>query len=897
MQQPVVDTPLMRQYWSIKQRYPGAILLFRIGDFYETFGEDAEIASRVLGIVLTRRANGAAADVPLAGFPYHALDTYLPKLVRAGYRVAICEQLEDPRLARKVVKRDVVEIVTPGVTFSERILDHRRSHYLVAVHFGERRIGLAFLDVSTGEFALTECETERQLVEQLETLQPAELLADRRHRDRVRALGVSAPVTWLEDWVWGFAYAYQVLTRHFGTRTLKGFGVEAYQEGIVAAGAALHYAQETQRGHLGHVRKLVAQQEGEYMVLDPATQRNLELIAPLQEGGRGEGTLVSILDQTRTAMGARLLRQWLLRPLLRRERIESRLEAVEELLRHRRRREAIREVLAEVVDLERVLGRVCTNRAGPRDLAQIRDTLALIPRIRDLLEGFSSGLLRTVQEELDPCSELRAHIARALVPNPPATLAEGGVIQEGYHKELDELRLLVRDISSWMERFRAEEAARTGIPSLKVGYNRVFGYYIEVTNAHRHKVPADYIRKQTLTGAERYITPALKEQEEKILTAQERMLALEAELFQTLRLSVAEQAEPLQRNARLIALLDVLANLAEIAERYGYVRPTVDDSTVLDIRQGRHPVLERLLPPGQAYVPNDVYLSTEEAQILIITGPNMAGKSALLRQTGLIVLLAQIGSFVPAASARIGVVDKIFTRVGASDNLAAGESTFLVEMHEAAHILHNATPRSLILLDEIGRGTSTFDGLSIAWAIAEYLHETPEVAARTLFATHYHELAELAERYERIRNYHLLVQEQNGKIVFLHRLVPGSTDHSYGIHVAEMAGVPAAVVARAREILAYLESKELELEELLRRGEGSLPRPRTTLSRSEVRRRLRGLDPPLEGVQLSLFAPDPLWEEIRRELEAIDPARLTPIEALLRLAAWKERLCGGGESK
>lgn len=886
-----VDTPLMRQYWGIKQRYPGAILLFRIGDFYETFGEDAEITSRVLGITLTKRSNGAAADVPLAGFPYHALETYLPKLVRAGYRVAICEQLEDPKLAKKVVKRDVVEVVTPGVVFSERILDHRRSHYLVAVHFGADRIGLAFLDVSTGEFALAECASDWELIEQLQTLAPAELLADRRHRERVQVLGVAAPVTWLDDWVWAFEYAYAVLVRHFRTHSLKGFGVEAYRAGVIAAGAALHYAQETQRGRLEHVRKLALYQSDEHMVLDPATQRNLELTRPLQEGTQ-DGTLIGILDQTQTAMGARLLRQWLLRPLRRPDRIERRLEAVEELFEQRRRREAIRAALREVADIERLVGRICTGRAGPRDLAQIRLSLRQLPRIRELLEGCTSSLLSTVREELDPCSELLERLERALAPSPPAALADGGVIRDGYHAELDALRALVRDVTAWMERFRAEEAARTGIPSLKVGYNRVFGYYIEITHTHRNRVPSDYIRKQTLANAERYITAALKEQEERILSAQERILTLEEELFQELRASVVERAEALQQNARLLALLDVLANLAEVAERYGYVRPVVDESRVLDIRQGRHPVLERLLPPGEAYVPNDVYLCPEEQQILIITGPNMAGKSALLRQTGLIVLLAQIGSFVPAESARIGVVDKIFTRVGASDNLAAGESTFLVEMQEAAHILHAATRHSLVLLDEIGRGTSTFDGLSIAWAIAEYLHENPEVAARTLFATHYHELAELAAFYPRIRNYHLLVREQDGRVVFLRRLVPGSTDHSYGIHVAEMAGVPAPVVARAREILRYLESKELELEGLLRTESSPNAAPSLPQSRAQTRRRLRALGPPPAAVQLSLLELDPVWDTIRQELEALDPVRLTPIEALLRIAAWKERLLG-----
>ncbi len=875
------QTPLMRQYYKIKSRYPNAILLFRMGDFYETFDEDAHIVSRVLGITLTKRANGQAADVPLAGFPHHALDNYLPKLVRAGYRVAICEQLEDPKFARKVVKRDVVEVVTPGVSFHEHLLDPKRANYLAAVVWGTERnernhIGFAFLDASTGEFSVTEVPAHR-LEDLLQTIQPAEVLVDKRQRDRLQQIrGLSFVVTPQEDWVFSFDYAYEVLLRHFKTHSLKGFGVDDLRLGLRAAGAALHYLGETQKGRLPHVRRLTRYVTDEYMVLDPQTKRNLELVASLQDGTQ-EGSLVQILDETLTPMGGRLLRRWLLRPLKNVRQIEKRLDAVEALVRDRRLRERLREELRQVGDLERLAARVCTGRATPRDLMHLRLTLEQIPPIKQALTDVSCDTLRRLAEQLTLCSQVVERIRQALVDDPPASLSDGGVIRDGFSPELDELREIARSGKDFIARLQQQEIQRTGIPSLKVGFNKVFGYYIEVTNTHRNKIPPHYIRKQTLVNAERYITPELKEYEEKILSAEEKIVGLEAELFNRLRLEVAEATAELQLNASLLAMLDVFCSLAEVADRYGYRRPELHEGTELLIEEGRHPVVERTLPPGEPFIPNDIYLDTHTQQILIITGPNMAGKSVVLRQTGLIVLLAQIGSFVPARRARIGIVDRIFTRVGASDNLAAGESTFLVEMNETANILNNATPRSLILLDEVGRGTSTFDGLSIAWALVEYLHETPSLAARTLFATHYHELNELAERFPRVKNYRVQVEEHDGKVIFLHKLVSGGADHSYGIEVARMAGLPEPVIARAREILRHLEAQHLVVEAPA--GDGEAVR----LVRAARRARIPA---DTSAFQLSLFAqpePDPVAEELKERLRRIDPNRMTPIEALLLL--------------
>lgn len=880
-------TPLMRQYYKIKERHPGAILLFRMGDFYETFEEDARTVSRVLGITLTRRANGQAEDVPLAGFPHHALDNYLPKLVQAGMRVAICEQLEDPKFARKVVKRDVVEVVTPGVSFHDQLLSPKRSNYLAAIHWGNQRedrqrVGFAYVDISTGEFGVTEVDASR-LEELVQTIMPAEVLIDKKYRDRLRTFrDQSFVITTQEDWVFGFDFAYETLLRHFKTHSLKGFGVDDLRVGLVAAGAALYYLGETQKGRVPHIRRISRYSNEDYIALDRQTKRNLELVSSLQSGGQ-EGSLVEILDETLTPMGGRLLRKWLIRPLRNVEQINKRLDAVGELVQSTRLRETIREALKQVGDLERLSAKISIGRATPRDLINLKLTLRQVPAIKSLLAEARCDTLGRLADSLTLCQSVVERIERAIVDEPPPTLSDGGVIRDGYHAELDELRNLARSGKDWVARMQKKEVERTGIPSLKVGFNKVFGYYIEITNTHKKRVPEDYIRKQTLVNSERYITPELKEYEEKILTAEEKISSLESELFNEVRMVLAEETPAMQLNASLLAMLDCFCSLAEVAWRYGYTRPEVDDSLVLQIEDGRHPVVERLLPPGDPFIPNSVYVEPETEQILIITGPNMAGKSVVLRQTALIVLLAQVGSFVPAQSAKVGIVDRIFTRVGASDNLAAGESTFLVEMNEAANILNNATNRSLILLDEVGRGTSTFDGLSIAWALVEYLHQTPERAARTLFATHYHELNELASRYDRIRNYRIQVQEYDGKVIFLRKLIPGGADHSYGIEVARMAGLPETVINRAKEILQHLENQQLAVGDTSRSqevaGDGMVVVQGTT---SAVRN--------LESFQPSLFEvkTDPIGDELKEKLRAVDPERLTPIEALLKLMELKK---------
>ena len=886
------NTPLMRQYYKIKGRHPNAILLFRMGDFYETFEDDAITVSNVLGITLTKRSNGAAQDVPLAGFPHHALDNHLPKLVQAGLRVAICEQLEDPKFARKIVKRDVVEVVTPGVSFHDQLLSPKRSHYLAAVHWGaERRdkewVGFAFIDASTGEFSVTEVHATK-LEEVLQTINPAEVLIDKRLRENLDGVrNQHFVVTPQEDWVFGYDFAYETLLRHFKTHSLKGFGVEDLKLGLVAAGAALYYLGETQKGRLPHIHRLSRYASDEYMALDPQTKRNLELVASLREGGQ-EGTLIQILDETLTPMGGRLLRKWLVRPLRNVENINKRLDAVESLFRGRTLREHVRAELRAVGDLERLAAKVCTGRASPRDLVSLKLSLKQIPAIKTLFQDETCLTLRRLAESLTLCHDVVERIDKALVDEPPASTKDGGFFREGYHEELDELRTLARSGKDWVAQMQQQESERTGIPSLKVGFNKVFGYYLEITNAHKDKVPDDYTRKQTLVNAERYITPELKEYEEKILTAEEKIGSLEAELFNELRMVVAEETASLQLNAALLAMLDCFCSLAEVADRGGYCRPDVHDGLGLTIEDGRHPVVERTLPAGEPFIPNSIDLDPQTGQIYIITGPNMAGKSVVLRQVGLIVLLAQVGAFVPAQSARIGVADRIFTRVGASDNLAAGESTFLVEMNETANILNNATPRSLILLDEVGRGTSTFDGLSIAWALVEYLHQNERVAARTLFATHYHELNELAARYERVRNFRIQVQEHGGKVIFLRKMVPGGADHSYGIEVARMAGLPEPVIERARQVLHQLESQHLVVEaageQPEARGDGSAP--------------AKASKPVLPAVdadfQMSLFTtpePDPVFEELKEKLSAVDPNRITPIEALLTLAELK-RLVG-----
>ena len=872
----------MRQYYKIKDRHPQAILLFRMGDFYETFEDDAETVSRVLGITLTKRSNGGAAQVPLAGFPYHALDTYLPRLIQAGLRVAICEQLEDPKLARKIVKRDVVEVVTPGTSFHYQLLNPKRANYLVALCWGTERadrdrVGIAFVDATTGEFSVTEVH-QTGLPDLMQSLAPAEVIVEKGQKDRLEALRERAfVVTPQEDWVFSADFSQESLLRHFKTHSLKGFGVEDLTLGLRAAGAALYYVSETQKGRLPHLRRIARYVNDAYMALDPQTRRNLELIASMQNGGQ-DGTLIQILDQTKTPMGGRLMRKWLLGPLRSVESINRRLDAVESLVRDTGRRRALRDELAQVGDLERLAARICTGRATPRELVHLKLTLKQIPVIKALLADETCETIGKLVERLTLCTTIVNRIEGALIDEPPASMKDGGMIRPGFHAELDELRSIAHSGKDWVARMQREEAERTGITSLKVGFNKVFGYYLEVTNAHKNKVPDDYIRKQTLVNAERYITPALKEYEEKILSAEERIANLEAELFNALRIEVAEETPTLQRNASVLATLDSFASLADVAERYHYTRPEVHNGKGLMLEEARHPVVERTLPPGEPFIPNDFSLDPERDQILIITGPNMAGKSVVLRQVGLNVLLAQVGSFVPANKASIGVVDRIFTRVGASDNLAAGESTFLVEMNEAANILNNATDRSLVLLDEVGRGTSTFDGLSIAWAIVEYLHENPEVGARTLFATHYHELNEMAERYSHVRNFRIQVQEHDGKVIFLRKLLSGGADHSYGIEVARMAGLPQAVVHRARTILQHLESQHLVIE-----GGKEEPQGDGVSAPVVAPARMQDLEP---AFQMSLFGaePDPVLLELKDHLLAIDPNRLTPIEAMLKLA-------------
>lgn len=860
----------MKQYYKIKQKYPDTILLFRMGDFYETFEDDAVITSKVLGITLTKRAHGAAGDVPLAGFPYHALDSYLPKLIRAGYRVAICEQLEDPKFAKGIVKRDVIEVVTPGVAFSEKLLDHKSNNYLCGIYIKDDVAGISFADVTTGEFFTTEVPIKK-IKETLESISPAEVLVSKRELPKLQSTFEQIPfkftITKIDDWIFSYEYCFEILTMHFKTASLKGFGIDNNQsEAIIAAGVVLHYLQETQKANLGHLKKISIYNPTDYMILDPATKRNLEILASMSDGSRA-GSLISILDKTKTSMGGRLLKKWVSLPLLKLEQIHNRLEAVEELYQNENLRNQIAEELKQIGDLERIISKICTGRANPRDVINLKLSLKRIPVIKDILRNVKSVALQRIRDNLIGLTYIVDKIEAMLVDDPPLNIADGGVIKPGFNAELDELRNLSSSGKDYLAQLQARERERTQIPSLKVAYNKVFGYYIEISNAHKNKVPQDYIRKQTLVNAERYITPELKQYEEKILNAEERIYQLETEFFNELRITISDEAEKIQKNAQLIAALDCFLSFAEVAIENNYVKPEVNDDDAIIIKNGRHPVVEKILPYGEKFTPNDTYLDNSTQQIMIITGPNMSGKSVYLRQVGLIVLLAQIGSFVPAESARIGIVDKIFTRVGASDNLAAGESTFLVEMHETANIVNNATPKSLILLDEVGRGTSTFDGLSIAWALTEYLHENINVAAKTLFATHYHELNELANIYPRIVNYKVDVKEVGDKVIFLHKVMPGYADHSYGIQVAEMAGIPISITRRAKQILKNLESKEL-----------------SPLDHRKKKPKDEGEE---EEFQLSLF--EIRDDSIRKELEELEIEKLTPLEALIKLNELKNK--------
>jgi len=812
------ETPLMRQYRKIKEKYPETILLFRMGDFFETFEEDAVTTSKVLGITLTKRSNGAASEVPLAGFPHHALDNYLPKLVKAGYRVAVCEQLEDPKYAKGIVKRDVIEVVTPGANFSEKLLDHKSNNFLAAVYIKDNICGFSFCDVSTGEFAASEIML-KNLPEQIDIINPSEILISKREKEKVyKALDYNPDASFneqknkffftkVDDWVFNLDYAKEVLTNHFGTQSLKGFGIEDMREGIIASGCIMNYLNETQKNNLPHVKKIYNYDYTDYIILDPSTKRNLEITSSMNEGSR-EGSLISILDRTQTAMGGRLLKKWISRPLKKEEKIRKRLDAVKDFFDNKNERKKITEDLKSIADLERLLSKVSTGRAVARDIVQLKISLKKIIEIKFKLEKFSTPSIQALKNNLVETTELILKIEKCINENYISGIDNYGVINKGYDKELDEIKDILINGKTWMENFQSKERARTGINSLKVDFNKVFGYYIEITKANLEKAPSDYIRKQTLVNAERYITEELKVYEDKILNAEEKISSLENKIFLELRNTILEFTDPIQKNALLIATLDALISFAEVSEAYKYVMPEISDSSKLEIKEGRHPVIERLLPPGEKYIANDTSIDTDNNQILIITGPNMSGKSSYLRQTGLIVLLAQIGCFVPARSAAVGIVDKIFTRVGASDNISKGESTFLVEMHEAANILNNATEKSLILLDEIGRGTSTYDGISIAWAMTEYLHENPNVRAKTLFATHYHELNALADLYKRIKNFRVEVREFNDKVIFLRKITEGTADHSYGIQVAQMAGLPVSVTNRAKEILRSLEDKE-----------------------------------------------------------------------------------------
>ncbi len=859
----LVDTPLMKQYYGIKSKHPDALLLFRVGDFYETFGEDAVKTAEILGIVLTRRANGAASYVELAGFPHHALETYLPKLVRAGQRVAICDQLEDPSQAKKIVKRGVTELVTPGVAFSDKVLDHKENNFLASLHFAGTQTGIAFLDVSTGEFLADQGNAE-YIDKLLQSFRPSEIVVQRRHHKRLQQdFPGKYHSSTLEDWVYTRDFADDLLLKHFGTLSYKGFGIEELPEGIIAAGAIMQYLQETHHDNLGHINTISRIDETQHVWLDRFTIRNLEILDSMNEDAT---TLKDVIDHTLSPMGSRLLRRWIILPLKDKARIKERYEVVRHLQENHEMSGELAAFLKQIGDLERLISRVAVGKINPRELVQVRKALSMMEPIRAKCLASDCKPLQHLAEQLNPCILIRDRIASELREDPPVVVSKGNVIAENVSDELDELRNIAFSGKDYLASLRQREIERTGIPSIKISFNQVFGYYLEVTNTHKDKVPEDWQRKQTLTNSERYITPELKEYEEKILSAEEKISALEEQLFRDLVAAVAEYVEPIQVNANVIARIDCLLNFATIASRYGYTQPEVNDSCILDIKGGRHPVIEQQLPPGEAYVANDVLLDNENQQIIVITGPNMSGKSALLRQTGLIVLLAQMGSFVPAESASIGIVDKIFTRVGASDNISSGESTFMVEMNETASILNNISDRSLILLDEIGRGTSTYDGISIAWAIAEYLHEHPMFKAKTLFATHYHELNEMASSFGRIKNYNVSVKEVRNKVIFLRKLVPGGSEHSFGIHVARMAGMPASVIDRAKSILSQLE--KTHSHDKLTGDAAAIPSG-------------SGRD---DAMQLSFFQlDDPVLLQIKEEILNTDIDTLTPVEALMKL--------------
>ncbi|AKQ44431.1 DNA mismatch repair protein MutS [Rufibacter radiotolerans] len=866
-------TPLMKQYNAIKAKHPGALLLFRVGDFYETFGEDAIKASKILGIMLTKRGNGSASETALAGFPHHSLDTYLPKLVRAGQRVAICDQLEDPKTVKGIVKRGVTELVTPGVSFNDQVLEQKRNNYLASLHFGKDSMGIALLDASTGEFMLAQGDAG-YAAKLLQNFSPAEVLFCKGKKEAFfQGFGPDFCHYALDEWVYSYDFAWEALNKQFNTKSLKGFGVEGLTEGITAAGAILHYLAETQHHDMRHISALGRLEEDKYVWLDRFTVRNLELIYPQHPEGV---PLIDILDHTVTPMGGRLLRKWLVLPLKEAAQIRRRLDTVEALQARPELSQDIHHYLKQISDLERLISKVAVRRVNPRELLQLARALEATLPIKELLAVSGVPALQKLADQLLPCEAIRDEIQTILKPDAPMLTHQGNMIQTGIDAELDELRAIAFSGKDYLLQIQQREVQNTGISSLKIAYNKVFGYYLEVTHAHRDKVPASWIRKQTLVNAERYITEELKTYEEKILHAEDRLFVIEQRIFNELVLSAAEVVPQIQQNARALAILDCLANFARLAAQNGYVKPEVDESTVLNIKQGRHPVIEKQLPPGERYVPNDILLDNEEQQIIIITGPNMAGKSALLRQTALIVLMAQIGSFVPAEAAQIGVIDKIFTRVGASDNLSRGESTFMVEMTETASILNNLSDRSLVLMDEIGRGTSTYDGISIAWAIVEHLHNAPKGRAKTLFATHYHELNQLTEDFPRVRNFNVSVKESNGKILFMRKLVEGGSAHSFGIQVAQMAGMPNSVVIRASEIMHHLEQEKI------------------AHPHQDPQETLKSL--PKQPYQLSMFElNDPQLVRIKEMFEKLDINTITPVEALLKLNELKMLVDGKKE--
>ena len=865
-------TPMMKQFFDLKAKHPDALLLFRCGDFYETYCDDAVIAAGILGITLTHRNNGAGAKGDeMAGFPHHALDTYLPKLIRAGKRVAICDQLEDPKLTKKLVKRGITELVTPGVAMSDNVLNYKENNFLAAVHFGKSACGVAFLDISTGEF-LTGEGTYDYVEKLLGNFQPKEILFDRtRKHDFERYFGTKFFTFELDDWVFTDQTAKQKLLKHFQVKNLKGFGVDHLHNGIIASGAILQYLEVTLHTSIGHITTLSRIEEERYVRLDKFTVRSLELVYPMQEDGK---SLLDVIDKTVSPMGARMLKRWMVFPLKEVGRINKRLDVVEYFFRHPEFKELVDEQFHRIGDLERIISKAAVGRVSPREVVALKVALQALQPVKAACNTADNQELNRFGEQLDLCDALVHRIDHEVQNDPPQLVNKGGVIKDGVSDELDELRRIAYSGKDYLLKIQERETELTGIASLKIGYNNVFGYYLEVRNTYKDKVPADWIRKQTLAQAERYITQELKEYEEKILGAEDKILSLETRLFNELVMAMQEFIPAIQVNASLIAQLDCLLSYAKVAEENGYIRPVIDDTDVIDIKKGRHPVIETELPLGERYVPNDIYLDTQKQQIMIITGPNMAGKSALLRQTALIVLLAQIGCFVPAESARIGLVDKIFTRVGASDNISLGESTFMVEMTEASNILNNVTPKSLVLFDELGRGTSTYDGISIAWAIVEYLHEHPKAQARTLFATHYHELNEMEKNFSRIKNYNVSVKEVDNQVIFLRKLMRGGSEHSFGIHVAQIAGMPKSIVKRANVILSQLENDNS--------GVGSVGKPSA-----------EALNKSRDGMQLSFFQlDDPVLCQVRDEILGLDVNNLTPLEALNKLNDIKRIVSG-----